>query len=177
MYKPSMYSRHNESMEHFAALFNASPICPHILMKPKKREDFQCDGHFVNTKTGEKIGYDWEIRELYFANGNFEFQTLGQFERNLLKPDIELALQADSSETAVAVSWHNDYKTEDIRDRSLRTDYSEKQKGKTKETDKFWIIRYEEIAKLKAILYRAFALSGRDRTFDTTDDDPSVFSP
>ncbi len=137
-----------------------------IVMKPKEKEDFQCDGYFVNKNTGEKIGYDWEMRDRYFENGNFKFATLGQYERKISKDDIEISLQADSTQTAVAVAWHNDFKSNNVLNRSLSTDTEYKQQGQTRETSKFWIIMYEDVAILKKILHYAFETG--NRSYDNT---------
>lgn len=166
MYRPSTYNAHNESMNAFVSIFNGCVLFPNIVMKPKEKEDYQCDGYFVNVNTGEQIGYDWEIRDKYFQNGQFEFETLGQYERKIIKADIELSLQADSTQTAVAVAWHNDFKNTDVLNRRLSTDTKYKQKGQTRETNKFWIIRYEDIAKLKEILHIAFETG--NRSYDGT---------
>ena len=166
MYRPSKYNIHNESMDKFVKVFNACPLFPNIVMIPKEKEDFQCDGYFLNTITGQSIGYDWELRDKYFANGVFRFKTLGQYERKIIKPDIEITLQADSTQTAVAVAWHEDYRNENILNRSLSTDTNKKQFGNTRETSKFWIIRYEDVERLKMILHKAFELDYR--SYDTT---------
>ena len=166
MYRPSTYNAHNESMNAFAKMFNDCELFPNIVMKPKEIEDYECDGYFVNVNTGEQIGYDWEIRDKYFKNGHFEFPTLGQYERKIKKADIELSLQSDSTKTAVAVAWHNDFKNSDVLNRSLSTDTKYKQSGKTRETKKFWIIKHEDIAILKQILHIAFETG--NRSYDGT---------
>ncbi len=166
MYRPSKYDIHNESMNKFVKIFNDCPLFPDIIMFPKKEEDFKCDGYFVNTTTQKKIGYDWELRDRYFSNGVFAFKTLGQYERKIIKPDIEITLQADSTQTAVAVAWHEDYRNENLLNRSLLTDTNKKQFGNTRETSKFWIIRYENVATLKVILHTAFELGYR--SYDKT---------
>jgi len=169
MYRPSTYNKHNESMNAFVTIFNSCTSFPNIVMKPKEEEDYKCDGYFVNVDTGEQIGYDWEIRDKYFKNGHFAFDTLGQYERKIIKSDIELSLQADSTQTAVAVAWHDDFKNNNVLNRSLSTDTMYKQKGQTRETKKFWIIMYEDIYILKQILNIAFETG--NRSYDGTNPD------
>lgn len=168
MYRPSMYGIHNESMNNYVKLFNECVVCSHIVMKPKDTEDFQCDGYFINTSTGQKIGYDWEYRDKYFSNGRFAFKKLGQYERKIQHEDIEICLQSDSTQTAVAVAWHDDFRNETVLDRELSTDYQRKQNGNTRETSKFWIIMNTDVGHLKEILEKAFRTGGR--SYDTTYD-------
>ena len=56
-------------------------------------------------------------------------RSLGQYERKLRKPSIQIALQCDSTETGIAVGWHEDWLQEERERRALRTDSSWKENG------------------------------------------------
>ena len=68
MYRPSMYNMHDDSMFHFAELFNTCPLWKEIEMRPNEKETYDNDGTFINVGTGIRIGFDWEYRDRYFAN-------------------------------------------------------------------------------------------------------------
>lgn len=156
MYRPSKYDKHNETLEYFAKLFNSETSATDIVMSPNKEETYDNDGYFVNLKTGEKIGFDWEYRDRYFENGRFRFESLGQYERKLIKGSISISLQCDSTQTAILVAWHQDFLTEDKISLSLATDYTQKQNGDVRYTKEFRIYRYEEINDFKQMIKRAF---------------------
>jgi len=65
---------------------------------------------------------------------NLLFSTLGQYEGKFIKPSIQLSIQCDSTETAIAVAWHEDFKKENKIKLTLDTDYSEKQFGTVRYT-------------------------------------------
>lgn len=152
-----MYDKHDTSMEKFVELFNKSLAYPNIKIYPITEETFIDDGNIVDTITGQSIGFDWEYRDKYFKNGVFQFETLGQYERKIIKPSIKISLQCDSTETAVAVAWHEDWQLEDIVKLKLSTD-SNDQLGKVRYTKEFKIYFYDNIADLKKMLNRAFDL-------------------
>lgn len=156
MYRPSKYDKHNETLEYFANLFNTETSVTDIIMSPNKEETFDNDGYFIDLNTGEKIGFDWEYRDRYFKNGNFCFDSLGQYERKLRKASIRISLQCDSTQTAVLVAWHEDFLLEDKVRLSLATDYNQKQNGDVRYTKEFKIYRYGEIKEFKQMLKRAF---------------------
>ncbi len=158
MYRASMYSIHDKSMMAFAELFNNSLVCRHIEMRPNPEETFDNDGIFIDTRTQTIIGYDWEYRDRYFANGIFQYSTLGQYERKLEKDSIQLSLQCDSTQTAVAVGWHEDWLREKRQKRSLLTDSPQKQQGFTRYTTHFKIYSYEQIDQLKQMIADAMRL-------------------
>lgn len=155
MYRPSMYNKHNETMTKFAELFNNSPASPHIEMRPNLEETFDNDGIFIDTVTKESIGFDWEYRDRYFADCKLVFPTLGQYERKLKKPSIQLSIQCDSTETGVAVGWHEDWLQEEREKRSLRTDSSQKENGSTRYTTRFKIYSFEQMDSFKDMVARA----------------------
>lgn len=121
-------------------------------MRPNPEETYDNDGEFVNVRTGEKIGFDWEYRDKYFENCKFRYNSLGQYERKLRKPSIQISLQCDSTETGVAVGWHQDWLIEKKEHIELSTDYSVKEKGTTRYTTKFKIYPYENIGEFKKMI-------------------------
>lgn len=155
MYRASMYDKHDTSMKKFVDLFNNSSAYPNLTMEPITEETFLDDGNIVDTATNQSIGFDWEYRDKYFSNGKFQFSTLGQYERKIVKPSIKISLQCDSTETAVAVAWHEDWMLEDITKLRLSTDTHD-QFGKVRYTKYFKIYLYENITELKKMLNHAF---------------------
>lgn len=144
MYRPSMYNKHDESMYAFAELFNNCKVCNDVIMKPNDEETYGNDGYFIHSN-GQKIGYDWEYRDRYFSNCRLQFDTLGQYERKLSKDCIQIAIQCDSTETGIAVGWHEDWLVEAKENRSLATDFERKEQGNTRYTHKYKIFSYEEV--------------------------------
>lgn len=155
MYRGSKYKISEESLKRFSELFNGENEFKHIKIYPIKEETFIDDGYIKDDLTGQKIGFDWEIRDKYFKNGVFRFETLGQYERKIAKPSIELSLQCDKNETAVLVAWHQDWKNENIEIMRLSTD-NQDQIGKVRFTKYFKVYNYENISELKAMINRAF---------------------
>lgn len=155
MYRSSKYKLSEESLKLFAELFNRESEFNHIRIYPIEEETYVDDGYIKNELTGQKIGFDWEIRDKYFENGIFAFNTLGQFERKIIKPSIELSLQCDKNQTAVIVAWHQDWKKENPEVMRLSTD-REEQVGKVRYTRYFKVYKYSDISKLKEMISKAF---------------------
>lgn len=158
MYRPSMYTKHDETMLNFAERFNKSPVCRNIEMRPNPSETFDNDGVFVDTNTNRTIGYDWEYRDRYFENCRLAFESLGQYERKLKKPSIQLSLQCDSTETGIAVGWHEDWLKEEKEKRALRTDSSWKEDGTIRYTTSFKIYSFAQMDSFKRMIFRAMQL-------------------
>ena len=156
MYRPSLYSKHDETMNNFAELFNNCSTCSNLRMEPITEETFIDDGEFIDINTGKRFSFDWEYRDKYFSNGNFAFDTLGQYERKIVKPSIQLSIQCDSTETAIVVAWHEDFKKENKQKLNLSTDYSEKQFGAVRYTHAFKVYMYTDIDEFKRMIQRAF---------------------
>lgn len=156
MYRPSKYNKHNESLENFAKLFNDEQSAKHIVMEPIDEETYDNDGKFVNIKTGEEIGFDWEYRDRYFSNGVFSFDSLGQYERKLIKKSIQLSIQCDNTQTAILVAWHEDFLLENKVKIGLATDSPRKQYGGVRYTKRFKIYSYQEIKEFKKMIEKAF---------------------
>lgn len=157
MYRPSMYNKHDESMYAFAELFNNCKVCNDVIMKPNDEETYGNDGYFIHSN-GQKIGYDWEYRDRYFSNCRLQFDTLGQYERKLSKDCIQIAIQCDSTETGIAVGWHEDWLVEAKENRSLATDFERKEQGNTRYTHKYKIFSYEEVDNFKRMISTAMKL-------------------
>lgn len=155
MYRPTMYSKHDESLAIFVDLFNNSPVCKHIVIEPNEYETYGDDGKIINLKTNEQFGFDWEFRDRYFSNGVFDFDSLGQYERKIIKPSIKLSLQCDSTQTSVAIGWHDDWLDEMQSKLHLLTD-SKKQFGTVRYTKKFIIIKYTDMDRIKIMINNAF---------------------
>ena len=157
MYRPSMYNKHDESMYAFAELFNNCKVCNDVIMKPNDEETYGNDGYFIHSN-GQKIGYNWEYRDRYFSNCRLQFDTLGQYERKLRKDCIQIAIQCDSTETGIAVGWHEDWLVEAKENRSLATDFERKEQGNTRYTHKYKIFSYEEVDNFKRMISTAMKL-------------------
>lgn len=155
MYRPSMYNKHDESMFRFAELFNTCSGSNKIEMHPNEKESYDNDGIFTDIETGIQIGFDWEYRDKYFANCKFAFSSLGQYERKIRKPSIQLSIQCDSTQTGIAVAWHKDWMKEMQETRSLATDYVTKEQGVIRYTNKFKIYSYQDISSFKEMVERA----------------------
>lgn len=156
MWRPSTYKEHNLSLGIFEELFNNCLQYQNIIIKPIQEETFQDDGCIVDLNTGKEIRFDWEKRERYFSNGNFRFDSLGQFERKIRKPQIQLSLQCDSTDTSVAIGWHEDWLKENRINLNLATDYAQDEFGTVRYTKSFRIYTYSNITELKAMIQRAF---------------------
>lgn len=150
-----MYNKHDESLRKFARLFNGSKDYRHIQIRPNTEETYDNDGQIVNTYTGQEIGFDWEYRDRYFENCNFRFKTLGQYERKLIKPSIKISIQCDSTETGIAIAWHEDWLSVSCINRRLATD-SNDEWGTVRYTKHFRVYSYDNIRDFKEMLDRAF---------------------
>ena len=158
LYRPSLYDKHDETMNRFAEMFNRLEIYRNIIMRPNPVETFDNDGVFIDIETNRSIGYDWEYRDRYFAYCKLAFESLGQYERKIKKPSIQLSLQCDSTVTGVAVGWHEDWLNEEREKRSLKTDYSKKEKGTLRYTTNFRIYSFEELDSFKHMVATAMRL-------------------
>lgn len=158
MYRPSMYNKHDETMLKFVEKFNGSLVCKNIEMRPNKVETYDNDGIFIDIYTNQSIGYDWEYRDRYFEHCKLEFDTLGQYERKLEKKSIQISLQCDSTETGIAVGWHEDWLQEERERRALRTDSSWKENASIRYTNKFKIYSFSKIDLFKNMVASAMRL-------------------
>ncbi len=167
MKRPSMYQKHEESLSRFVDLFNNTRDNYPVIMQIYQTENFRDDGVIVDSKTGKRITFDWEIRDKYFSRGKFKFSTLGQFERKIKKDEIGLSLQCDKEQTAVLVAWHQDWLKEKPQPVSLKTDSRNKEKGMVRMTRHFKIYPYANMVAFRAMIYRALRTGRYDhRVFD-----------
>lgn len=102
MYRKSLYKKSDESLKSFSRLFNLDKSYLHLRFIPNRTETYDNDGIIYNELTGTFIGFDWEYRDRYFSNCQFRFNSLGQYERKLVKPSIQLAIQCDNSIKIIA---------------------------------------------------------------------------
>lgn len=157
MYKKSLYNNWCESLKDFSRVFNFNKSYPHLRFIPNRTQTHSNDGIIYNELTGTLIGFNWEYRDKYFSNCQFQFDSLRQYERKLVKPSIQLAIQCDNTETGIAIGWHSDWLNENQKNLNLATDGSEKQYGTVRYTKKYKIYDYENIIEFKAMLNRAFS--------------------
>lgn len=164
MKRPSMYQRHEDSLAKFVDLFNNCRDGLPLVMQVYQVENFRDDGIIVNTRTGKRIVFDWEIRDKYFNRGTFQFKELRQFERKIKKDEIGLSLQCDREETAVLVAWHNDFLKNDPLEVKLSTDYQWNEHNLVRATRAFKIYQYSEIKEFRRMLNRSLS----DTRFDSS---------
>ncbi len=148
MYRPSKYNKHNETLANFEKLFNSTVNYQNIIIKPIEEETFIDDGVILDLDTNQEIGFDWEYRDKYFSNCNFKFNTLGQFERKIVKPSIKLSIQCDSTFTGIAIAWHEDWIKENSVLLNLSTDTID-EFGKVRYTKSFKVYSFEKIEEFK----------------------------
>ena len=100
MYRPSKYTQHNDTLEIFSNIFNNCKKHRELQIIDFLKENFSDDGKIVNLKSNKEIIFDWEVRYKYFSNGDFAFETLGQFERKFNKtPPVDLSIQSDKQKS------------------------------------------------------------------------------
>lgn len=156
MQRPTFYSKHNKSLEKFANLFNSEKKYPRLRIEPIQEETFRDDGFIIDAHTNKRIGFDWEIRDRYFSNCHFQLPTLRQFERKIIKDEIDISIQCDSTETGIIVAWHEDFKMGKRFIQPSKTDFSHKENAWVRETNHFRVYSYENISDFKEMLIRAF---------------------
>ncbi|MFH1852627.1 MAG: hypothetical protein ABIA75_09805 [Candidatus Neomarinimicrobiota bacterium] len=157
MKRPSMYDRHEQSLRKFAELFNAVRDGLPLVMQIYQTENFRDDGVIVDTRSGKRITFDWEIRDKYFSRGKFEFSELRQFERKIKKAEIGLSLQCDREETAVLAAWHEDWLRSEPLPVRLSTDYRWNEANLVRSTRHFRIFDYEKMDRFRSMLAQSLA--------------------
>ncbi|NQT96676.1 MAG: hypothetical protein HQ562_02940 [Candidatus Marinimicrobia bacterium] len=172
MKRPSMYQRHEDSLLKFTNLFNAVKDGLPLVMQIYQTENYRDDGVIVNTKTGKRVAFDWEIRDKYFSNGKFQFKELRQFERKIKKEEIGLSLQCDREETALLVAWHEDWLLSDPIPVKLSTDYKWSEHNLVRSTRHFKIYLYSDLKIFRSMLVRVL----KSETYNHTVFDPPVSS-
>lgn len=164
MYRPSTYDKSQISLMYFADIFNACPVEANIRWEYIRTETYDNDGCFLDIETGRTFGFDWEIRDKYFANGVFSFSDLRQFERKLQKPSIKLSLQGDSTCTAILAAWHEDFLKGDRIPVSLSTDYAQNQTTYTRATKEFKVYKLEDMPEFKKMIARSLRSEAYNHT-------------
>lgn len=158
MYRKSKYHISQASLEYFATRFNQSPVHKNLEWRVINTETYKDDGKFLDVDTGKTMGFDWEIRDNYFENGEFKYDTVGQYERKMTKPSIKISLQSDKDCYAIIVAWHEDFFKENIQKMNLATDTEVKQKdAEVRYTKHFKIYTINEIDKFKEMIYYAMS--------------------
>lgn len=159
MYHPDKYGHHNNALENFCKTFNAAAVKAGdlIYMKPSDIENFREDGEIIFRKTGKMILYDFEKRFTYYdACGRFKFDTFGQFERKIQKPEISLSIQCSSDEKCFIIAWHEDYKKEKIVYIRSKTGSGGTEGTGKRFTKDFLELSYNNMDKFYKILLKAF---------------------
>ncbi len=155
MKRPGMYQQHEESLREFVEKFNGVKDGLPLVMQIYHTENFRDDGIIVDTRSGNRIVFDWEIRDKYFQSGQFRFPEVGQFERKLKKGEIGLSLQCDCDRTSVLAAWHEDWLREKPKKVALKTDYPQAEQAQVRYTPHFKIYPYSDLKALRAMLYKA----------------------
>lgn len=159
MYHPDKYGHHNDALEKFCNVFNeaAAKVGGLILMKASEVENFREDGEIIYKPTGKRILYDFEKRFSYYDScGSFKFDTFGQFERKIQKPEITLSIQCSRDERCFIIAWHEDYKKEKIVYMHSRTASGGTENTGKRFTKDFLELSYAEMDKFYKILEKAF---------------------
>ena len=165
MYRASKYNISQASLEFFAKRFNEAPNYRNLEWRYINEESFVNDGYFIDVGTGKSLGYDWEIRDNYFENGRFKYNTIRQFDRKMKKASIQLSIQGDRDCMAFIAVWHNDLRRNPSFIQKSKTDYGY-ENAVVWETNLFQLYRLEEIDQFKDMInyalvnniydYRAF---------------------
>lgn len=158
MYHPNKYKDHNESLKRFVDTFNecSKTVGGRIIMEIRENENFRDDGIIKDRNTGKEIIFDWEKRHTYYLNCGFPFETFGQFERKIIKKEIQLSIQCSKNEDCFCIAWHGDFKKESVeRIPTIKENGTYESKGK-RYTRMFKEIKYSEIGIFYKILCKAF---------------------
>ena len=158
MYHPEKYIHHNKALDNFCALFNeaAAKVGDLLHMKPSAIENFREDGEIFYKPQNTRILYDFEKRFSYYDNYKmFKFDTFGQFERKIQKPEISLSIQCSKNEDGFIIAWHEDYRQENIAYINSKTANGWERTGK-RFTKKYSELAYHEMERFYLILNKAF---------------------
>lgn len=170
MWRKSKYHISQASLEYFANAFNNLNEYKNIRWEYIRNETFGNDGYFLNIETGETLGFDWEIRDKYFIEDTFPFETFGQFERKMNEnKSIKLSIQCSQQCSAIAIGWHEDFKDETVVNIKLATDSNVKQNGQTRYTKHFRVFKYDELVEFKALIKKAFDTKTYNHTIFNTE--------
>jgi hypothetical protein len=153
MYHPDKYKHHNNAEKKFSSIFNDTSNESSMVINDE--ENFREDGYIVYHKLNYKIMYDFEKRFTYYDSyKKFRFDTFGQFERKIKKPEIKLSIQCSKKEDAFIIAWHEDFKKENIAYINSKTKYGYERTGK-RFTKRFIEISYSNMLILHNIIKKA----------------------
>ena len=158
MYHPSKYAHHNNALDKFCAVFNdiSKASGDLIYMQTSDIENYREDGEIIYRPTNQNILHDFEKRFTYYDTfKSFRFDTFGQFERKISKPEISLSIQCSKDESGFIIAWHEDYKKEKIVYMNSKTATGYEKTGK-RFTKNYIEISYAEMNKFYQILINAF---------------------
>lgn len=159
MYHPEKYRHHNTALQKFCTAFNtaAMKMGELLSMKPSDVENFREDGEIIYKPAGRQILYDFEKRFSYYDGcGRFKFDTFGQFERKIQKPEIALSIQCCKDEQCFMIAWHEDYQREKIVYLHSKTASGSTENTGKRFTKNFIELSYDEMDKFYRILEKAF---------------------
>lgn len=159
MYHSDKYKESNDSLERFCRAFNsvAADLGNDIIFQVSKVENFRDDGAVMHMKQKRKLLFDWEKRHSYYDTyGSFKFDTFGQFERKIRKPEILLSIQCSTDEKGFCIAWHEDFKKEQVVAIGSKTANGGREYDGKRFTKKFIEISYDNMDIFYRILQRAF---------------------
>lgn len=161
MYHPSSYESHNEALLRFIDVFNMSSkkFGSEVEMYYQEKENFRDDGGIIHIESSEKILYDFEKRKSYYPScDKFKFKNegLGQFERKIQKPEIELSIQCCTDESCFMVAWHEDLKNEKKVYLNSQTENGKGERNAKRFTMNYVEIKYSDMDTFYKIVLNAF---------------------
>ena len=151
MYHPKKYEAHNKALKYFIQKFNeiAYKKGNELEMYDQEVENFRDDGGIIYKLDNTKVLYDFEKRFTYYdCCGGFKYNTLGQFERKIRKPEIKLSIQCSKDEKCFMLAWHEDYVKETRQNIGSVTASGEKEYDGKRFTKDYIELTYEQMDKL-----------------------------
>jgi len=112
MYYSDRYNDHNNALKRFINIFNTNgrKFGGYVWMVYHEKENYRDDGIIIYRPQMRSISYDFEKRHTAYWNyGRYTFDTLSQFERKLIKPELDLSIQCSTAEDGVLIAWHSDF--------------------------------------------------------------------
>ncbi len=159
MYHADKYEAHNNALNNFIQLFNevAKRKGVELEMYYQEVENYKDDGGIIYKRTGDKVLYDFEKRFSYYDScQSFKFETLGQFERKIRKPEIKLSIQCSRDEKCFMIAWHADYYKETKHNIGSLTSSGQREYDGKRFTKDFIELSYEQFDIFYNILLYAF---------------------
>lgn len=159
MYHSNKYKESNDSLERFCDVFNkiSADLGGEITFDISQVENFRDDGKIIHHAQNRVILFDWEKRHSYYDKcGAFKFDTFGQFERKIRKPEIELSIQCSTDEKCFCIAWHQDFRKEKLVSMGSKTANGGKEYDGKRFTKKFMEISYNNMEIFYRVLLKAF---------------------